>query len=80
MRVGAAEAREAVCAFVKEVRLVPEGGTLRIEVRGELGAILRLAEGARNAKGAVHIAAVGALREQIKKGAGAGFEPAAFRL
>ena len=35
---------------MEEVRLVPEGGKLRIEVRGELGAILRLAEGAGNGK------------------------------
>ena len=75
----AAEVREAVRALVEEVRLIPEGGELRIEVRGELGAILRLAEGARNNKrpGA---GAAGALVEQIKMGAGAGFEPAAFRL
>ena len=41
----AAEVREAVRALVEEVRLIPEGKKLRIEVRGELGAILRLAAG-----------------------------------
>jgi len=46
-----AEARELVRGLVDEIRLVPEEGRLRIEVRGELGAILRLAEGARAAGG-----------------------------
>jgi hypothetical protein len=45
-----AEARELVRSLVAEIRLIPEKGALRIEVRGELGAILRLAEGAQNAK------------------------------
>jgi hypothetical protein len=44
-----AEARELLRGLVEEIRLVPEDGKLRIEVRGELGAILRLAEGARAA-------------------------------
>ena len=37
----AADARELVWSLVEEIRLIPEGGVLRIEVRGELGAILR---------------------------------------
>ncbi len=45
-----AELRERVRSLVETIRLVPEAGRLRVEVRGELGAILRLAEGARNAK------------------------------
>jgi hypothetical protein len=40
----AAEAREVVRALVEAVRLVPEDGRLRIEVRGESGATLRRAE------------------------------------
>jgi hypothetical protein len=43
-----AEAREMVGGLVEEIRPVPEAGELRIEVRGELGAILRLAESVRN--------------------------------
>jgi hypothetical protein len=43
-----AEARELVRGLVETITLVLEAGALRIEVRGELGAILRLAEGARN--------------------------------
>lgn len=42
----AAEAQEEVRGLVEAIRLVPERGALRIEVRGEFGAILRLAEGA----------------------------------
>ncbi len=74
----AAEAREVVRGLVEAVRLVLEAGRLRIEVRGELGAILRLAEGAQNRKrpGIVPEAFV----EQIKMDAGTGFEPVTFRL
>ncbi|PWS36803.1 resolvase [Falsiroseomonas bella] len=72
------EAREVVRGLVEAIRLTPEGERLRIEVRGELGAILRLAEGARNQKrpGGVAEAFVG----QIKLDAGTGFEPVTFRL
>lgn len=63
-----AEAREVVRGLVEAIRLVPEDGKLRIEVRGELGAILRLSEGARHGKGAD--LAIGALAEQIKMDAG----------
>ena len=74
----AAEARERVRGLVEAVRLVPEAGTLRIEVRGELGAILRLAEGARTRERPGGVA--GAFFEQIKLDAGTGFEPVTFRL
>ena len=74
----AAEARELVRGLVETITLVPEAGALRIEVRGELGAILRLAEGARNKKRPGGEAE--ALVAQVKMVAGAGFEPAAFRL
>ncbi|MFC7543344.1 recombinase family protein [Siccirubricoccus deserti] len=40
-----AEAREVVRGLVEEICPVSEAGRLRIEVRGELGVILRLAEG-----------------------------------
>ncbi|WP_439598247.1 recombinase family protein [Falsiroseomonas sp.] len=73
-----AEAREVVRGLVETIRLLPEAGRLRIEVRGELGAILRLAEAARNDK-RPSISA-GAFIEQIKGDAGTGFEPVTFRL
>ena len=65
----AAEARELVRGLVDAITLVPEAGALRIEVRGELGAILRLAEGARNKKRPGEDAE--ALVAQIKMVAGA---------
>jgi site-specific DNA recombinase len=55
-----AELREQVRALVEAIRLIPEGGKLRVEVHGELGASLRLAEGARNQQ-RPEAAAIGAL-------------------
>jgi transposase InsO family protein len=52
----------------EHVKHVTEDGRLRIEVRGELGAILRLAEGARNGKRPGVVAE--AFVEQIKGDAG----------
>jgi hypothetical protein len=86
-----AEARKLLRSLVDAIRLVPEGGKLRIEVRGDLGAILRLAEEARSA-GAGGSCASGpengkrpncvaeALLMQIEMDAGTGFEPVTFRL
>ena len=80
----AAEARDLIRGLVDEIRLVPEGGILRIEVRGALGAILALAESAmtvqthRNTKRPGNVAE--AFLEQIKLDAGTGFEPVTFRL
>jgi len=62
--------------LVGSVTLHPEGKTQRVEVRGELAAILGLAAGAHGKAAADP----SALAEQIKMVAGAGFEPAAFRL
>jgi hypothetical protein len=45
----AAEARELIRVLVEEIRLVPDAGMLRIEVRGALGAILALGTGALQA-------------------------------
>ena len=56
---------------------------MRIEVRGELGAILRLAEGARVAGGQNDKSPGGvaeAFVSQVKMDAGTGFEPVTFRL
>jgi hypothetical protein len=60
------------------ITMIPERELLRIEVRGELAAILRMAQGAEQARNAGPDA--DALALQIKMVAGAGFEPAAFRL
>jgi hypothetical protein len=74
-----AEAREMVGGLVEEIRLVPEAGRLRIEVRGELGAILRLAEGVRNQQ-RPGPGGAGALVGPVDLDAGTGFEPVTFRL
>jgi hypothetical protein len=57
--------------LVESIRLPPEAGQLRIEVRGELGAILRLAEGGRDARNGKRPGfEAEALIEQIKLDAG----------
>ena len=73
----AGEARERVRALIAEVRLVPvprdAKARLAIAVRGELAALLALGSGQ-------DASAVLQLEKQFKLVAGAGFEPAAFRL
>ena len=66
----AAEARELVRNLVETITLVPDGGRLCIEVRGELAAILRMSQGAKQARSAGGEA--DALAVQIKMVAGAG--------
>ena len=65
--------REQVRALIERITLHPEGNSQRVEVRGALIGIPGLA---RNAQAG----ASGFVAEQIKMVAGAGFEPAAFRL
>ena len=74
-------AREQVRALVEAIVLIPEGDDLRIEVRGELGAIMRLGSGAndKSPSGGAEAEVIDMI-EKIKLVAGAGFEPAAFRL
>jgi site-specific DNA recombinase len=73
----AGTARELIRGLVEAIVLWPEDGRLRVEVRGELAAILRLS-GCANEKAPAGRPEL--LVEQIKMVAGAGFEPAAFRL
>lgn len=79
----AAEAREQIRGLVEAIRLVPEDGRLRVEVRGALGAILALADSARTS-GPGNAKRPGSVPEafvvQIKLDAGTGFEPVTFRL
>ena len=75
-----AEVREIVRGLVECVTLHPEGDRQRVEVRGELAAILQLAQGAERARRAGGGGSASVLAEQVKLVAGAGFEPAAFRL
>jgi site-specific DNA recombinase len=73
----AAVAREQIRSLIDEVRLIPSptdpSAPLAIEVRGQLAAILALGSGSSEV-------AASALASQFKLVAGAGFEPAAFRL
>ncbi len=57
----ATDARELVRSLVEEIRLIPEDRRLRVEVRGELAAILALAGGGKNNKDAGN---TGALAKQ----------------
>ena len=68
-----AEAAEALRAMIKTIRLIPQDGELTIELVGELAGILVLNKANRPRPG-------GARAGQITLVAGAGFEPAAFRL
>ncbi|MGI4801263.1 MAG: recombinase family protein [Janthinobacterium lividum] len=87
----AATARELVRGLVEHITLHPEADGYRVEVRGELAAILALCgtgvssnsasgtlSGGTNNKAACVSAA--ALSVQIKMVAGTGFEPVTFRL
>ena len=73
----AAAARERVRALVDEIQVVPcptdPKAAPSIEVRGALAAMLALGSGE-------DASATEQLAKQIKLVAGAGFEPAAFRL
>ncbi len=76
----AAEARELVRGLVEAIVLAPDDGKLAVTVRGALASILQLAAGAKHVGARGDITDTFVLCEQIKMVAGAGFEPAAFRL
>lgn len=64
---------EIIRGLIQKVRLVPMGGTLTIELSGDLAGILALSEAGKSDAAA----ASGAL--QIKMVAGVRFEPTIFR-
>ena len=70
--------RTRLRTLVDEIRLVPADGGLRVEVRGALGGILRLASG--DAPGQLAGAVPDMFGLQFKMDAGTGFEPVTFRL
>jgi DNA invertase Pin-like site-specific DNA recombinase len=70
------ETFDLIRSLIDEIRLVPDDGQLRIELRGEPAAILALAANNKKPGG---LSATG-LAEQIKMVAGIGFEPTTFRL
>jgi site-specific DNA recombinase len=78
---GRTEALEIIRSLIERVAVTPlEGGGFEIEIEGELARMVEIAmeseAGPRNAKTALRDAE----RRSVKLVAGAGFEPAAFRL
>ncbi len=76
-RDDAAEARELIRSLVERITLYPAGAGQRMEVYGELAAILALSLGAKDRAASGDASG---LAMQMNLVAGAGFEPAAFRL
>jgi site-specific DNA recombinase len=70
-----AEAFDIIRYLVDEVRLIPDTGQLRIELKGELAGILSLCDTKKKPTTSYEERA-----EQVKMVAGVGFEPTTFRL
>ncbi len=68
------EASQTIRALIEDVRLIPEDGQLVIELIGALAGILSLGQKQQNPSSAAEGV------RQLTLVAGAGFEPAAFRL
>jgi hypothetical protein len=63
----AAEAAQCIRQLIEEIRLVPENGQLRIELFGELAALLSLANGHPRSRGAgVQVTLVAGARNNPK--------------
>ena len=74
-----AEATEAIRSLIEAVRLVPKDGALRIELYGELAALLALGNDKPKTHKNKHLR--GDTSEvQVTLVAGVGFEPTTFRL
>ena len=69
------DANAAIRQLIELGQLVPENGELKIELYGELGALLKLGAEPKNKHPQAESEGV-----QITMVAGAGFEPATFRL
>ena len=69
------EANTAIRQLIERVQLVPENGELKIKLYGELAALLKLGTEPKNEHPQAESEGV-----QITMVAGAGFEPATFRL
>ena len=69
------QANEATRQLIEKVRLVPKGNTLNIELFGELAALISLSIGPKDKHPLADAEGV-----QVTLVAGAGFEPATFRL
>ena len=69
-----AEAVQLVRSLVEEITLTPEAGELRVDLKGDLAAILAIASNKKPAGESPDGLA------QVKLVAGVGFEPTTFRL
>ena len=69
------QANEAIRQLIERIRLVPEDNTLNIELFGELAALISLGIGPNDKQPLADAEGV-----QVTLVAGAGFEPATFRL
>ena len=69
------DAAEAIRGLIEAVRLVPEEGERRIEIYGELAALISLGQEHKRKHPGGDTSGV-----QVTLVAGAGFEPATFRL
>ena len=74
------EAFGIIRTLIDEVRLIPENGQLRIEIRGALAGILALSAANDKTARVSTDGSISVLLEQVKMVAGARFERAAFRL
>ena len=70
-----AEAMELIRSLIERIVLTPEDGKLRIDLTGDLAAILSIAQKGRRPRPEDEAQA-----SKVKLVAGAGFEPATFRL
>jgi len=75
MQDAATQANEPIRQLIEKVRLVSEGNTLNIELSGELAAPISLGIGPNDKHPLADAEGV-----QVTLVAGAGFEPATFRL
>ena len=75
------EAAEAIRSLIEAIILTPSDQGLQIDVRDDLAGILTVASGGQTKTPARFRTGVrDALASQVQMVAGAGFEPAAFRL
>ncbi|WP_225199256.1 recombinase family protein [Gluconobacter oxydans] len=74
------QAREAIRSLITRIRLIPENGELGIFLEGDLAAMLGFATNRKNAMRHPDAGVLEKFLVQDTLVAGAGFEPAAFRL
>ncbi len=74
------EAFSIIRSLIEEIRLIPQNGALRIEIRGALAGILAVAHGKQPNLHQRSDGSSSILLERMKLIAGVGFEPTTLRL